>query len=77
MVVPSGKSGSPAGTATEMSVTRSDGARVRSWSMNWPQAYIMPDRPWPFGVAASPSPTTTLLTVRGFGPPTICDTPSA
>ena len=45
--------------------------------MNWPQAYIMPERPCAFGVAASPSPTTMLLIVRGFGPPIISPLPSA
>ena len=45
--------------------------------MNWPQAYIIPETPCGFGTAASPSPTTTLLIIRGFGPPTRVETSSA
>ena len=37
--------------------------------MNWPQAYIIAERPSGLATSASPTPTTRLLMVRGLGPP--------
>ncbi len=45
--------------------------------MNWPQAYIMPERPRSLPTDASPWPTTMLLIARGLGPPSSVEMPSA
>jgi hypothetical protein len=80
MVVPGG-SESPAGTVTEMlAPLGSDFSRSRSWSMNWPQAYIMSDSAMPCGLSRLPGGlprTTMLLIARGLGPGCMTSMPSA